>query len=142
MRNATSQSKRKEPVRFDSIRFRTFRKSIGSVRFGHLNFPVRRGSACVFQTPSWLGLVRFGSVPHPVPVGSEIKRVGSVRFGRFGLVSDSFLTHLYHFLTHFVLTILSYHFGAREIPEPNRISVRKRIEPNQLLPAFKPTPLL
>ena len=36
----------------------------------------------------FIGPVRFGSVPRPVPAGSEIKRFGSGRFGRvrFGLL--------------------------------------------------------
>ena len=59
----------------------------GSVRFGQLILPVRRGSACIFR----LGPVRLGSVPLPVHAGSEIKQFGSVRFGRFGSVSYSFL---------------------------------------------------
>ena len=52
---------RKEPFRFDSFRFRTFLKLIGSVRFGMFCSPVRRSSACVFADMSWLGPVRFGS---------------------------------------------------------------------------------
>ena len=50
---------RKEPVRFDSLWFRTFLKLIGSVRCGKIVVPVRRGSACVFRTRR--GSVRFGS---------------------------------------------------------------------------------
>ena len=60
----------------------------GSVRFGKLIVPVRRGSACVFRTRRGsvrFGSVRFGSVPRPVPAGSGIKRFGSVRPVRFGL---------------------------------------------------------
>ena len=67
------QNNRKETVRFDSFRFRTFRKLIGSVRCG---------SACAFRTRR--GSVRFGSVPRPVPAGSGIKRFGSVQPVRFG----------------------------------------------------------
>ena len=87
-----SISIRKETVRFDSFRFQTFRKLIGSVRFGSEMYfsPVRRGLACIFRTRR--GSVRFGSVPRPVPAGSGIKRFGSVRFGRFGSVSHSFLS--------------------------------------------------
>ena len=40
---------RKEPVRVDSFRFRTFRTFIGSVRFGKVDCPFRYGSACVFS---------------------------------------------------------------------------------------------
>ena len=77
-------------VRF-VFRFRTFRKLIGSVRFGNLICLVRRASASVFWTRR--GSVRFGSVPRPVPAGSRVKRFGSVRFGRFDSVSYSFLDH-------------------------------------------------
>ena len=42
----------------------------GSVRFGKIRFPVRRGSACVFRAHR--GLIRFGSFPHPVQAGSRI----------------------------------------------------------------------
>ena len=71
---------RKEPVRFDSFRFRT-NIFPGSMRFG-----------LRFSDASWLGPVRFGSFPRPVPAGSRIKRFGSVRFSRFGSVSYSFLS--------------------------------------------------
>ena len=59
----------------------------GSTQFG-LSF------SDAISDASWLGPVRFSSFPRPVPVGSRIKRFGSVRFGRFGLfgsVSYSFL---------------------------------------------------
>ena len=87
---------RKEPVRFDSFRFRTFRKFIDSVRFGSVRvgkllFLVRCGSACVFRIRR--GSVRFGSVPRPAPAGSGIKqRFGSVRFGSVRFGSYSFLS--------------------------------------------------
>ena len=77
--------------RFGSIRFGSVVFEIGSVRFGKLDFPVRRGSACAFSGASWLGPIRFGSVPRSVPAGSEIRRFCSVRFGRFGSASYSFL---------------------------------------------------
>ena len=86
---------RKETVRFDSFRFQTFRKSIGSVRFGILFLPVRRGSACVFRTRR--GSIRFGSVRFRVwfrPVPKLNGSVRPVRFGRFGSVSYSFLSFL------------------------------------------------
>ena len=52
---------RKEPVRFDSFRFRTFwNHRFGSLRFEKIIVPVRCGSACVFRTRS--DSVRFGSV--------------------------------------------------------------------------------
>ena len=70
----------KESVRFDSFRFRTFRKFIGSVRFGNY-FPGSTRFGLRFSDASWLGPVRFGSFPRPVPAGSRIKRFGSVRFG-------------------------------------------------------------
>ena len=41
-------------------------------------------------------MVRFGSFPRPIPAGSEIKGFGLVRFGRFGLVSYSFLLLCMH----------------------------------------------
>ena len=62
----------------------------GSVRFGKLVFPVRRGSACVFRTRRgsvWFDSVRFRVRFRPVPEFN-----GSVRFGRFGPVSHSFLS--------------------------------------------------
>ena len=69
--------------RFDSFRFRTFRKWIGSAPLVNSISPARRRSACVFRTASWLGPVRFGSVPRPVPAGSRIKQFASVRPVRF-----------------------------------------------------------
>ena len=60
---------------FDSVRFGSVRTTSfpGSTRFG-----------LRFYDASWLGSVRFGSVPRPVPVGSESN--GSVRFGSAGSV--------------------------------------------------------
>ena len=74
---------RKEPVRIDSFWFLTFRKLVGSVRFGSVRQircpgPMRFGLR--FSDVSWLGSVRFGSFPRPVPAGSRIQRFGSVRF--------------------------------------------------------------
>ena len=79
---------RKEPVRFDSFRFRTFLKLIGSVRFGLVRKIMFSGSTRLgppFLDASWLGPVRFGSVLRPVPAGSRIStvRFGSVRPVRF-----------------------------------------------------------
>ena len=90
-----------------SLRLRTFREFIGPVRFASDKYlpcfsaavrkvfgPVRFGSdkylPC-FSAASWLGPVRFGLVPRPVPAGSRIKRCGSARLGRFGSVSYSVL---------------------------------------------------
>ena len=78
---------RKEPVRFDSFRFRTFRKLIGSVRFGSDNsisrFDVVR--------PAFFGRVvaRSGSVRFVSVSGSgrfQIKQFGSVWLFRFGFL--------------------------------------------------------
>ena len=78
---------------FGSIRFgsRLFEHIFGSVRFGLVRFgSVRKhifpGSTWFglrFSDRPWLGPVQFGSVPRPVPAGSGIKRLGSVRFGWF-----------------------------------------------------------
>ena len=87
---------RKDPVRFDSFRFRTFRQLIGSVWFRSDRFVLsstRFGRH--FSDASWLCPVRIGSFPRPVSAGSRIKRFGSVRFGRFGSVSYSFLSYFY-----------------------------------------------
>ena len=77
VRNCTSSR-----IRFGSVRFASVRKITfpGSTRFG-----------LHFSDASWLGPVRLGSFPHPVPAGSRIKRFVSVRFGRFGSASFSFL---------------------------------------------------
>ena len=80
--------------RFGSIRFGSGLFENSSVRFGSVQKTIFPGSTRVglrFSDASWLGPVRFGSVPHPVPAGSRIKRFGSVWFGRFGSVSYSFL---------------------------------------------------
>ena len=78
---------RKEPVLFGSVRFRTFNKY--SVWFSsaiHFSGSMRFGLR--FSDASWLGPVRFGTVPRPVPTGSGIHRFGSIRFGsvRFGFL--------------------------------------------------------
>ena len=59
---------RKEPLRFDSFRFRTFRKLIGLVQFGSGN-----------------SYFRFDAV-RPALVGRVVARSGSVRFGSAGSV--------------------------------------------------------
>ena len=71
-------------VRFVSVPdFSTIHR-FGSVRFGQIFFPVRRGSDCVFRTRR--GSVRFGSVRLRVRNQSVLELSGSVRFGsaRFG----------------------------------------------------------
>ena len=63
-------------------------------RFGSVRKLICPGSTLFglrFSDASWLGPVRFGSFPRPVPAGSGIKRLGSVRLCRFGSVSYSFL---------------------------------------------------
>ena len=77
-------------VRFVSVPDFSKINRFGSVRFGNY-FPGSTRFGLRFSDASWLGPVRFGSVPRPVPAGSGIKRFGSVRFGRFGSVSYSFL---------------------------------------------------
>ena len=76
----------KEPLRFGSVWFRTFRKLInrfGSVRFGKIVVLVRRGSACTFRTRS--GSVRFSSVQFRSGYGRS-GIIVSVRFGSAGSV--------------------------------------------------------
>ena len=69
-------------VRFGSVRFGSVRKNVfpGSTRFG-----------LPFSDASWLGPIRFGSVPRPVPAASGIKWFGSVRFGPVRPVRFGFL---------------------------------------------------
>ena len=65
--------------RFGSVRFGSVRKLFfpGSTRFG-----------LRFSDAAWLGPVRFGLFPRPVPAGSRITWFVSVRFGsvRFGFL--------------------------------------------------------
>ena len=79
--------------RFGSIRFGSGlfekRNRVGSLRFGQLFVPVRRSSAHVFRTRR--GSVRSGSVCFRVRFRPVPEFDGSVRYGRFGLVSYSFL---------------------------------------------------
>ena len=63
----------------------------GSVRFGNVYFPVRRGSGCVFRTHH--GSVRFGSIRFRVRFRPVPEFNASLRFGRFGSVSHSFLLY-------------------------------------------------
>ena len=46
-------------------------------------------SGLLFFNASWFGPVRFDLVPRPVPAGSRIKRFGSVRPVRFGVLFPS-----------------------------------------------------
>ena len=64
----------------DSFRFWTLRKIIGSFRTD--DFPGSTRFGLCLSNASWLGPVRFGSFPRPVPAGSRIKRFDSVRFDR------------------------------------------------------------
>ena len=86
----------KEPVRFDSFRFRSFRTIFCSVRFGSVRtnkFPGSTRLGLRFSDAPWLGPVRFGSVSV-----SGIDRFCSVRFGRFGSVSYSFLWSCFEYM--------------------------------------------
>ena len=87
---------RKEPVRFDSFRFRTFRKLIGLVRFGSKMCLSRFDAVW----PPFVGrlVARFGSVRFRVrfrPVPELNGSVRPIRFGRFGSVY-SFLDMLWY----------------------------------------------
>ena len=103
-----NDNKRKETVRFDSFRFQTFFENL-SVRFGSVRIFMISGSTRFglrFSDTLWLGPVRFGSVPRPVPAGSGIKRFGSVRFGRFSSVSHSLLIYIYIYI--YIYTYILY----------------------------------
>ena len=71
-------------VRFISVPDFSKIVRFGSVRFGKLHFPVRRGSACVFRTRR--GSVQFGSVRFRVRFRPVPKLKASVRFGLAGSV--------------------------------------------------------
>ena len=71
-------------VRFVSVPDFSKINRFGSVRFGNVFFPVRRGSACVFRTRR--GSVRFGSVRFRVRFRPVPELNGSVRFGSAGSV--------------------------------------------------------
>ena len=65
------------------------------IRFGSvrkISVPGWMPFGLCFSDASWLGPVRFGSFPRPVPAGSGIQRFGSVRLGWFGSVSYAFLS--------------------------------------------------
>ena len=70
-------------VRFVSVPDFSKRNRFGSVRFGNVYFPVRRGLACVFRTRR--GSVRFCSVRWRIRFRPVPELIGSVRPVRFGL---------------------------------------------------------
>ena len=76
-------------VRFVSVPDFSNNHRFGSVRFGQLFVPVRRGLACIFRTGR--GSVWFSSVCFRVRFWPVPEFDGSVRFGRFGSVSYSYL---------------------------------------------------
>ena len=110
---------RKEPVRFDLFRFRNFLNIIVSIRFGlamsverlrrvakallvyffHETMSlyqegtgsVRFGSGLFENASLRFGSVRFRVLFRPVPKLNGSIRFDSVRFGRFGSVSYSYL---------------------------------------------------
>ena len=74
-----------------SVRFVSVPDFSKIVRFGSvwkLYFPGSTRFGLRFSDASWLGPVRFGSFPRPVPAGSRIQRFGSNRSVRFGSVSN------------------------------------------------------
>ena len=81
---------RKEPVRFDSFRFRTFSKThrFGSARFGQYVSRFDAVRPALFGRAVARSRTKFASFPRPVPAGFRIKRFGSVQFGgfRFGFL--------------------------------------------------------
>ena len=80
--------------RFGSIRFGSGLFENLSVRFASvrkITFPASTRFGLRFSDASWLGPIRFGSIPRPVPAGSRIKRFGSVRFGSVRSVRFGFL---------------------------------------------------
>ena len=77
---------REEQVRFDSFRFQTFRKFIGSVRFGSGNCFSRFDAVRPAFIRTRRGSVRFGSVRLRVRFRSVPELNGSVRFGSAGSV--------------------------------------------------------
>ena len=90
---------RKEPVRSDSVRYRTFRRLIGSARKNKL--PVSSRFGMRFSDASWLGQVRFASVRfdsvrfsvrfQPIPeLNGSVDSVRPARFGFLFLPVDDF----------------------------------------------------
>ena len=73
-----------DSVRFGSGLFENSSVPFGSVRFGNLHFPVRRGSACVLRMHR--GKVRFGSVRFPVRFRPVLELIVSIQFGSAGSV--------------------------------------------------------
>ena len=75
--------------RFGSNRFGSGLSGNSSVRFCSvwtMNYPGSTRFGLRSLNASWFGPFRFGSVLRLVQAGSEIKRFGLVRFGRFGSV--------------------------------------------------------
>ena len=87
--------------RFGSIRFGCGLLNYSSFRFNSVRnmiFPGSTRFGLRFSDASWLGPVRFGSFPRSVPAVFRITRFGSVRLGRFGSVSYSFLYNYWKLL--------------------------------------------
>ena len=83
----TSASVTRAQPRSEASKRDRSRKFIGSARFGsEIQFPGSTRFDLRFSAASWLGPVRFGSFPRPVPAGSSMKRFGSFRFGSAGSV--------------------------------------------------------
>ena len=79
-------------VRFVSVPDFSTINWFGSVRFGQIFVPVRRGSAAFFErVVARSGSVRFVSASSSGRFRNSTVRFGSVRFSRFGSVSYSFL---------------------------------------------------
>ena len=80
---------RKEPARFDSFRFRTFRKFIGSVRFSSvlkIRCPGSTRFGLRFSNAPWLGPVRFGSASGSGRIQNLTVRFDSVQPVRLGFL--------------------------------------------------------
>ena len=119
----TAAHPRREPVRFDSFRFRTFRKLIGSVQFssdknncpGSMRFGLR------FSDASSLGPVQFVLLPRPAPAGSRNKRFASVRPVRFASVrpvrfgSVSYIYIYIYIYMYVCMYVYIYIYREREI---------------------------
>ena len=90
----------KDPVRFDSFRFRTFRQFIGSVRFRSEDSIFRFGAV----RPALFGLAvaRSGSFRFDFASGSGRFRSHKVRFGSVGsvrfLVPSCFCVYVYIYI--------------------------------------------
>ena len=116
---------RKEPVRFDSFRLRTCSRIHRFISVRKLFFPGSTRFGLRFSDASWLGPVRFASsiqFPEVSLSGFRVRfrpipeLTGSVRFGRFGSVSYSFLKiggHLAHVLLRHVIGPVRYRRGRK-----------------------------